>query len=78
MSVDDQCKSSFGRIARQAVARAVAISCAKIEKRPLGSVDLGKSTDPIKAFNKYCKAAQSANSFVQALNDVLGTFSIYV
>jgi hypothetical protein len=72
LSEEGDCKSSFGRIARQSVARAVSISCAKIEKRPLGAVDLGKATDPIKAFNKYCKAATTPTNFASAVNDILG------
>ena len=68
------CANQFATVSRKALARSVAVTCAKIEKRALSNVDLAKATNPIPAYMRFCRAAQLANNFASHVQDVIGMY----
>ena len=72
VSLTGDCAAQFNTVSRKSLARSIAVTCAKIEKRALSNVDLAKATNPIPAYMRFCRSAQLANNFASHVQDVIG------
>ena len=77
IDVSEECRAKYGEFARSTIARTVAITCARLEKHPLGSVDLSKATSPFNAYGRFCKSSKFSNQFSSYLQEILGSCLIF-
>ena len=77
LSRSEECRAKYGEFARSTIARTVAITCARLEKHPLGSVDLSKATSPFNAYGRFCKSSKFSNQFSSYLQEILGWCFIF-